>query len=500
LLHSFIDGQDIGLQPPDQLPIELKALSIAWQIHYRLRMFLENASHDRKNTFFLIALFVCFLHGLHAIHYLGYIGQDFAQHLGYHNRFSFFHYDYGSTNPPALYVISTLIERYLSKEYFLEITGLTLLLTNLVALFLFLGFFKRLFSSQWIFWSAALICIFLPFRVEHSIIYSSDALTFLPFCLVAILSCRLYKKSDALLNWGLIGLVMSVAIYSKYTFVGMLAALGIVLLHRTFSQIKVRRGKELLVGFVAILIPSLYFLFAMRMSHRSTNFNTFSHFKTSDSAEMNWGDLFSLRKVDLRLLNAPTYPMAPMEDTQSSTSIIVNHRHSYLALVHLATFTDVLRYFQKLPPQMSIVWGERPIDDLSLHSRTRLQQFLSEISVTASLPITILALIGTILGVFTGARFFLAPPTPKNCEIAMLTLFAVSFHSVIFFSLPFVTHTYLKGYWLPRLIMPSLITYIFLGFIFLDRLAKSRPMLKNLILIYSGLMSTVWLVMLWIVN
>src|SRR5208283_4792192 len=152
------------------------------------------------------------------------------------------------------------------------------------------------------------------------------------------------------------------------------------------------------------------------------------------------------KKSDLGLLSAPDY---------IGGALYGSRKYSYMGLVHVSSFTDVLNYFQPPPETVPTSWGERA-DHPMARERSLISQFLQVASVRLCLVYSALAVAVTAL--------------------------AIGFYSVVFFNLHRLSDPYTPGFWLPRLVLPALLVFFCLGFVALDLVhrhtARSRILFK----------------------
>jgi hypothetical protein len=329
----------------------------------------------------------------------------------------------------------------------------------------------------------------VPFRVVHSVVFAADALTVPIFVLVARCAIQLFEKPAlAVRTWVEIGCLMTIGLVFKYTFAGLLPALGLIALH---ELVHVEAGRSrLIVALTAagcLLAPSLVFLIQMDLSRQTQGTIMVTQWlKPSQPPEMNVGDIVKLKPRDIELLRAPQY---------FKDMIYQPHKYSYLGLLHLAAFTDVLNYFQQEPDI-----GRHRFDHKQ--QSTGLTRFhtvnvRSRAAVIASLPFSLAALVATLLVGVASLPRLLLNRGPVPLPLAIVTALAVGFYAPIILNITSMAAAYVAGYWLPRLVMPALLTFLILGFVLLDRILASLPPRRSIVgqvcLAYTAALSVLYI-------
>jgi len=177
-----------------------------------------------------------------------------------------------------------------------------------------------------------------------------------------------------------------------------------------------------------------------------------------------------LKTRDAQLFRAPEY---------FKHEILAPHKHSYLALSHMGTFTDPMNVFQDLSvPQQ---FGKVLIPDQK--TRRPWKTSIMQASMTLGVLWTLLALIGTVWTLLVAIGNLIRDRLEREDVTA---IFGTAFFLVIFLPIPFVHAGALFGYWTPRLILPALLYFFWAGFLLLDRTtAKS----KNVAFVLLGLVA-----------
>lgn len=397
--------------------------------------------------------------GLRGIINYGYIGQDFFTHKVLIDTFPW-SYSYMRTNPPGLYWFGSLMRNHVSSAHYLELVALSFLAFNTLALWIIYGFLWRGISSPQLRFAAAALVTFVPFRVIHAIVLAADALTLPLFALAALFTFRLFGNPRAVASWIGLSLSLCAGMFFKYTFVGLLPPvallLGVAVLRRLEPHERLRWSA---VGILALAAPTAAFALQMRECERQ-NGNVASGQWLPEGAPsvMRWSDILTLQRSDLELFSAPDYLRG---------KLYASRKYSYLGLLHVSTFTDVLGNFQP-PPDNAFEASNKLIGAPAARDRSPLSQALQEWSVRLSLVFSALAIAGTAYcAVRSGLALFPGrPPFPE--AIVVLTALAIGFYSTVFFSLHRLADPYTPGFWMPRLVLPALVVFLGLGFVMLD--------------------------------
>jgi hypothetical protein len=169
--------------------------------------------------------------------------------------------------------------------------------------------------------------------------------------------------------------------------------------------------------------------------------------------DMNFRDLFSVKANDAQLFRAPEY---------FKRNILAPHKHSYLALSHMGTFTDPMNLFQD-----SLV-PERFETNLIPDQKTRRpwKTSVMQASMLMGTLWTLLALVGTAWSLF-GATANLARDKLEREDVA--AILGTAFFLLMFLPIPFVHGGALFGYWTPRLILPALLYFFWAAFLLIDK-------------------------------
>jgi hypothetical protein len=195
---------------------------------------------------------------------------------------------------------------------------------------------------------------------------------------------------------------------------------------------------------------------------------------------MTVGDVIFPKPADLRLLDAPRYDEGSTDLNPAKMELIVPHRYSYLGLLHLASYTDILNIFQN-DPRIAIPGA-----------RSQTNQARMSLAVKLSVPVTLLTITGVMVAIARTIASYLRGRRAR-ADIEALLLCSLATFAIVAGGLTVVAAPYLAGYWLPRLVMAPLLGFIVLGFLALDRwLAQRSAALKAIVLGYCALLAVVY--------
>jgi hypothetical protein len=431
---------------------------------------------------------VGFAVGLIGIYHYGYMGQDFHTHRTLVLSFPW-GYSYAMTNPPGLYWFGSLVRRYVSTAHYLECIAFTFLALNSSALWILYRFLWAALSEWRLRYAAAALATLVPFRVIHSVVLASDALTFPLFALTALFTLGLYEDPRRLRSWAGLSLGLCVAMFCKYTFAGLLPPvallLGVALMRRVPKPEWLRWAS---IATVALALPTAAFLIQIHECEKlKGDVATGQWLPRGAPSVMRWRDILTPQRSDLGVFSAPGY----------LTGNLVGFRtYSYLGLLHVSTFTDVMDIFQPPPEGVPTDWDRRT-DDLVTRQRSSQSQTLEVAAVRLGLPFTLLGIAGTLGCLVLGAATLLSGRPLIPAATLVLTALAAGFYSLIFFSLHRLGDPYTPGFWLPRLVLPALLVFLCLGFVPLEwasrRLDRARAPVLWAILGYTSALCLVFL-------
>jgi hypothetical protein len=257
-----------------------------------------------------------------------------------------------------------------------------------------------------------------------------------------------------------LGATLSAGMLLKYTTIGLLAPVGLVLglaAWRRRAASPLPRA-ALRLGLVLVL-PAAVFA-GQKAAGRYANpaDDPGGWLKPGEPAVMRPRDLLVVRATDRSLFAAPEYFRDQVYETG---------KYSYPALLYLSTFTDVSNFFQGPPQGSPLGWHERlqaPPD----RARTPWSQRLQEWSMRLSLPLALAAVAGTLGSGILAMAGIVRGTSRLTPAAGLLTWFALGMHAPILIGLLRLSDPYTPGFWLPRLAMPSVTTFLVLGFVLAD--------------------------------
>jgi hypothetical protein len=422
--------------------------------------------------------------GLRGILHLGYVGQDFPNNRAVMLLFPYRPLSayYALTNPPGLYWFANLVRGHVSKAHDMEVTALVFLLLNAAGLWVIYGLIWEGISNWELRYSAAALITLAPFRVIHSVVFSADPLTLPIFAVAALFTARLFRDPGSLLSWAGVSISLLAGMFCKYTFVGMLPPVALLLGWAVATRLgKGSRMRWCLVGAVALALPAAAFLLQMREGAKLHGTLTdWVWLPKGAPPVMRWSDILVPKASDVRLLAAPEYFRDRIYEVR---------KYSYPGLLHVATFTDCMGVFQPPPAGLATERGRLTMKPAN-RDRSALSRTLQVWSVRWCLVYSVLAVAGTLLcGALSVASLALRRPLVADATI-VATALAAGFYSPLFLSLTRLADPYAAGYWLPRLVLPSIVVFLSLGFVMLDlayaRLGRLQRALKPALVAFAG--------------
>jgi 4-amino-4-deoxy-L-arabinose transferase-like glycosyltransferase len=428
------------------------------------------SSIDRIYIIFLII--IAFLLGLAGLYRYAYIGQDFLPHRD--NILNFPQgYTYQASNPVGLYWLGSLIHNHFTSKYYLEAITFLFIIINTCAL---LGIYRLIWQmlDAWALrYAASALVTVVPFRVVHSVVLAADAFTIPVFTVMVFLTLRLIERPKSIFAWLCLCVSLCVGILTKYTFIGVMAPLALIITHIIWKQIVgVQRIYWCFAALLMFALPLAIFLHTIVESKKAHGWTTSGHWKSAGADPiMGWREILTLNPNDTQIFSAPEY----LKD-----HLYEDRKFSYIALVYISTFTDCSNLFQGPPPEVSKEWSQRTQNEFG---RTRTEQAKALMSQACiwSVPYIVFAIVGTAFCLLLSFPALLGKTSLLRKNTAIIALMAAGFYGPIIMSLPHVSAPYGAGYWLSRLIMPSLIIFLLLGFIFLETSMNRIPFLNKYI-------------------
>lgn len=420
--------------------------------------------YSTKDWAFLgILTFLGFLLGMRGIYHDGYIGQDFTTHRDLIVTFPQ-GYSFSLTNPPGLYWFGSTVRNLVGDGNYLKVIARAFLVLNTLALWIIYAFLRNGIGSRQIWYASCAFVTFIPFRVIHSIVLASDAMTLPLFASVAFFSLRLFENPRNLPSWIGLSVVWVAAMFCKYTFVSLLPPIALLLIVSIARNVE--RGKWLrwgAVGVLALALPAGAFLFEIHEGHASGPTLSDQQWLPKDAPSvMRWSDIMLPQKGDVGILSGPDFKHGGLP---------IPRKYSYLGLLHVSSFSDIFNFLQ---PPISPGWTyfEMHLQNQFVRSRTAFSQGLQVLSVRWCLIYSLLAVVGTLACVVASVPTLFGPRPVIPNPVVVLTSLSVAYYSLIFFSLHRLRDPYAQGYWLPRLVLPALLVFFALGFVMVDLICE----------------------------
>ena len=423
----------------------------------------------------ILGLFV--VCGINNIHNLAYAGQDYGVHADFavqihDNPGRWFRMD--MTNRPLIYWVGSfgiwLFNQVGPPAYVLS--SVIFLLLNAAALGLLHATARRFISSPLLRVAALLLIALLPSTQIASVVYAHDATAQFPFALLCWGLLRVIEADTrrAVIGFAaLAGFALCLGNFCKFTFIllpaGMLLLIGLLWRRRMLDSYRI--GVLLLATVVVPLAVSGWLVW--RSSRELANDPPRHQFTWRGSGQFTPRTLFGLKASDRRIFDAPGYfDFEPLPGNQKNMLLLNPGDYSYLALMHLATFTDVL---DDANQGLFDVGTRRP------QPQKRYSQWAVRLGLVFSVPAVaaLLLFIGRTFGSLLPGR---TAPSPGALIWGVLGLtWYVPLASVLFF----LQGALDWGYWLPRLVMPAIWAFGLLLFYALDGWFGSRPLVLRLI-------------------
>lgn len=415
------------------------------------------------------ALGVAFFISVRAAVRGGYVGPDYNTHLKRVVDAARI-FDFSTMDPPLFCLIGHWLFRLIGRNNAFVITlSIIQAAINVVALWWFFLYSERRFKSPILHLALVLFLTFLPVRIIHAVTVGTDWMVVPVFVLVLYLFERFVSGGTATLkNAALLGLALALGVWSKYSFMSLLPAVLVIF---TFLWLKRRWALTRFVALclLSLALPSALLLYGSWKSSRVQGFTTQKIWLAKGMPpEMDYKDLFLVKKADLQLFKAPEmFKHEPEDGNNYHIGFRRAHLHSYLGLSHMSTFTDTQNLFQDLniPPGLDV----NLIPDYKTRRPWKTPWNVASMSLGALW--TLLALIGTPWLVFRALRNLCRDKLEREDVTALL---GTAYFLLMFLPIPFVVWSCLYGYWTPRLILPSLLFFYWAAFLLLDRTIVAR--------------------------
>ena len=460
----------LGPNPVPQTQPATSDQSRAEAVEGRLQTAQESKWLSRPRVLWAWALGFSFLLSIFAIFNGGYIGGDYNTHLARilnPNRF----FDFSMGDPPIYDLIGHGLFRLIGKNNGFIITySIIELVVNTVALWWFFLYTERRFRSPILHLAFVLFVTFLPARLIHVVAIGTDWMTIPVFVLLLFRFDKfLSEETSTLKNAALLGLVLTLGIWSKYNFMAFPPALFIIFLFLWWNR-RWPLKRFVAICALSLVAPSALVLHDFWQSTRVPDAAAKTIWIPKGGApsqpEYTYRDLLLLKKRDIELFSAPEFYIRKASDPYTF-GFREAHRHSFLALEHMGVFTDTHNHFQELPGAQSI--DRFLIPDYKVRRSGKTEIMVA--SMTLGTIWTLLALIGTPWILF-GAIRHLWKDKLEHEDVALLL--GTAFFLLMFLLIPFIYWSALTGSWQSRLYMISLLCFFLAGFLLLDRTVVAK--------------------------
>ena len=406
-----------------------------------------------------IALALAFVLSIRAVVRGAYIGPDYPTHLSRLIQWPKV-FDFSATNPPIYYLLGHPLFLLIGSSNSFPITlSILQVAINLVALWYFFCYTQPRFGATIVHFAFCLFLVFLPVRIIHAATLGPDSMTVPLFVLLLfVLNRILFNETSPLWSAALLGLVLGVAVWVKYSFMALIPVLLVVFF---FSWMKRQwdSSRFLAICVLSLALPSALSIHSFWASSRLHGYNTEKHWMQKGiPPDMTYKDLLSVKANDLRLFRAPEY---------FKREILLPHRYSYLGLSHMGVFTDPMNLLQELSVPQNI--GRVLIPD----QKTRRAWKTPVMSASMCLGIiwTGSALVGTAWLLLSALHRLIKGDLQRE---HITILLGIAYFLLMFLPIPFVHGGALFGYWTPRLILPALFAFFLAAFLWIDRKVAAK--------------------------
>jgi 4-amino-4-deoxy-L-arabinose transferase-like glycosyltransferase len=407
----------------------------------------QSSALERAFLWVIILAFIAV--ELNCIHNDAYMGQDWPGHLNIAAALRatphrWFYVD--ATNRPVVYWISNAWRAY-SSERVGELTAITFMLFNATALVAFYACLTRFIAASWIRLAAVAFVAFLPATLITSIVFAGDAVVMLPFAACCWALLRSVEATSARERWifALVaGLALSIGQFCKLPFMLLLCAVVFV----TWALKRCGRittDHAILITLLAAVAPGCVAFWVDRECRKEVAHEPLRHgFNWNEgrgNGRMEWKSLLGVKPSDLDVLSAPGY-FEPAPDNLFPPLLIRNNHFSYLPLLHVCIFTDVMDFANK---------GNKD----NGAPRPEPQRTFAKLAVRGGLLFFIPVILSMAVFCVETLYGFVDPRKMPEAGPLIWGCFSLCWYLPIALTLPFVLEPYLEGYFLPRLVIPA---------------------------------------------
>ncbi len=399
-----------------------------------------------------------------AIHHNAMHGQDISTHMIHTRRMLdvpglWFTNDI--TFRPLLYWIGGWCVQFTNGTYGYQLASMIFTLAGATALALVHDATRRVIGTPVLRVAGIALIAFLPMTVITTVVYAADTAVSLPFILAgwALMVCLEQAVERRAAGFAaLAGLAFAIGNLTKATFLGLPAAVAIVMLLLWRSRrLSWRRAGVITV--LTLAAPGLVGLWINQKAKRETaGGGTVHTFNWKGTGEMTFRSLLLVKDSDRRILDAPEYLTTAKRETGDYYPLLLENNYSYPALLHLGVFSDVLNFANN-----------------SVTPRPEPARSAAKLSVRLGLAFTLPALIAVLVLILRTSVALAVPRLMPSTPALIWSVLALAWYLPIFLTLPFVAHVYVMGYWLPRLVMPSIWIFLLMPFAWADLIPGRWP-------------------------
>lgn len=424
----------------------------------------------------VLLIFVFFQ--MNSIRHSSFIGQDYGVHVANTEQWvsqSGIWFAMDDTTRPLQYWIGGACKILTQGKYTYEAAAAFATLCAAVALGLLHDVSRRFIRDTRLRLAALIFVAFLPATLVTAVVYAADTFALLPFALSAWSLVRSIESANKCCAVGyalLTGVTLGIGCLTKLTFAILpLAVLGL-LFAMAWSRLLSSR-EAIIICLCSVLTPLLVTVLAQFANDRYLGGVHPRHvIEMHPTGEMTWRSLLCLKRSDTRIFQAPTYWDTAIVKDRTVVPLIEHNGFSYLALLHLAVFTDVLDYlhrggFDRTKP------------------RPQVNQALARWSVRTGLAFSLVIVLGTLAFYGEATVVFMLRQTLPYPALVVWAAFSFAWYLPLFLVLPYVHAAYEWGYWLPRLTLPALWGFSLITFAMIDRWldAKNERLVQGVVLI-----------------
>lgn len=373
-------------------------------------------------------------------------------------------------------------------------------IVNVLALFLFYLFIRKVIHSAVIRLSCFAFITFLPITVITSVAFTADAFTTPLFIIILWVAIRifekLYQKEEFFALMIIEGLLLSLieTFRTHYLF----CILGLFFIGITFYTQKLLKKQDLMRCFLAVIaIPSCLFIcfYSLCLRNQRTDFS--SALENQNTSAVHWKlNNMLFNKDDLSLLDAPSFLQEKTVDEKGINYLSdPKNFYGYPALLHLAIFSDILNIYQPTQPG-----AHNPLHEpYEFRIRSPENQKRMNLAVHTGLVFSIIFVLSFSWLIIKFSYLMRERKLIKKDYYILIPLILVITVFICYFStLPVLFNIYNKGLWLPRYIFPIVLCFGVFTFIGIERLFCKRMDAQAVILMISLFQSLLHISFLWV--